>query len=86
MERGTCQTCAFYQTVHNECRFNPPTAALTYSNKKVDDRYYADPPDLSITCFWPKVDADDWCSHWKTALVGGRRKSYAHQLNDGDLE
>ena len=80
MTRGTCATCAFLHTVNNECRFNPPTVvALTSS----DNKYHV-PIDV-IRSHWPKVDANDWCSRWYPAIKDGRRKSYNHMVNDGDV-
>ena len=70
MKRGTCQTCSFYHTVHHQCRYDPPTIM------RIDGQFRSR---------WPNVDADDWCSHWSSAIVGGKRKSYSHQLNDGDV-
>ena len=75
MKRGTCNTCAFFQDVHQECRYNPPTAQISPS-----------PAVNGIVYFWPQVDGNDWCSHWRSALVGGQRKTYNHQINDGHVK
>ena len=82
MTRGTCNTCAFFVDAKGECRYNPPTLVLITPAKEVKSGWNINP---TFKSKWPTVDADDWCSHWKTALVGGRRKTYPHQLNDGDV-
>ena len=71
MKRGTCVTCAFYHMVNHECRYNPPTIM------RIDGEYKSR---------WPKVDNNDWCSHWYGAIMkSGERKHYARQINDGDV-
>ena len=82
LNRGTCATCAYYQTVHNECRYNPPTVVST--TKHSDTLPGVEIP--VIRSHWPKVDNNDWCSHWYGAIMkSGERKNYARQINDGHV-
>ena len=71
MERGTCATCTFFEDVKNQCRYNPPTVQLN-----------PNAAGAHIVSLWPRVDFDDWCSHWKSALVHGQRKTWNRQLNE----
>lgn len=79
MTRGTCATCAFFEDVRQECRFNPPTVVAIAPTQNPTQNAATDSR-------WPAVDSDDWCSHWMSAFVEGRRKTYARQLNDGDVQ
>ena len=81
MKRGTCATCAYFVDARKECRLNPPTI-LVISPRRDTGNY-----GISREKFesgWPTVDGDDWCSHWKTALVGGVRKTNPEQLSEED--
>ena len=72
MKRGTCATCTFFheEARPQECRYNPPTIIFS------GDTFISK---------WPEVDSDDWCAHWISALKDGRRKTYNHMINDGDV-
>ena len=72
IKRGTCATCTYFRTESRpqECRFDPPTVIVV--NGEVKSK-------------WPSVDSDDWCSHWESALIEGRRKTYNRQIDDGDV-
>ena len=72
MTRGTCATCAFFVDAKGECRLNPPTVVVTgIQQPKFHSR-------------WPSVDGDDWCSGWKSGLVGGRHKTNPEQLSEAE--
>ena len=83
MTRGTCATCTFFEDAKGECRLNPPTLILITPAKEIQTGFDLKPRFQSK---WPNVDSDDWCSWWKSALVEGRRKTWNHQLNDGDVK
>ena len=80
MERGTCATCAFFHDVKNECRYDPPTVVSLTSS---DNKYHV-PIDV-IQNHWPKVDNNDWCSHYYHGIINGVRKPYDRMINDGDV-
>lgn len=71
---GTCATCAFLHDVHNECRANPPIPLNIAGTS---------PPRQNSV--WPKVDANDWCGQYVDGRIKGQRKTYARQINDGDV-
>ena len=81
MKRGTCATCAFFEDVKGECRFNPPTLVVTHPVMEANQRFGAKP---KMGSRWPQVDSDDWCSHWQSAIVDGKRKTWNYQLNEED--
>ena len=83
MTRGTCATCTFFEDAKGECRLNPPTPILITPAKEVKAGWNINP---TFKSKWPNVDADDYCGGWKSALVNGRRKTWNHQINDGDVE
>ena len=82
MTRGTCATCTFYHTVYGQCRLNPPTLVVKESQRTPD---IGKSVPAQYESKWPTVDADDWCSGWRSAIVGGRRKNWRNQVNDGDV-
>ena len=73
LKLGTCATCAFFEDVHQECRVNPPRTTVATANG------------LRWTSQWPRVDANDWCGRYYDARIKGQRKTYARQINDGDI-
>lgn len=81
MRRGTCATCAFFVDAKGECRLNPPTPIVIAFQR--DNTTYG-VTHVKSESRWPSVDSDDWCSHFRDAIIGGRRKTWNHQLNDGD--
>ena len=73
LDRGTCATCAFFHDVKKQCYLNPP-------------QVYYDEHEGSYASALPDVDDDDWCAFWTDARVKGQRKTYNHQINDGDVQ
>ena len=69
---GTCSTCSFYRTevYPHQCRANPPQAVV-YEGK--------------IQYVLPEVDDDDFCQWYRSAIIKGRRKNFARQVDDGDI-
>ena len=77
---GTCATCAFFHDVKNECRFNPPQVGQI-----VETSPYSDTIGSKTTSQWPIVDSNDWCGRYYDDRIKGQRKTYARQINDGDV-
>ena len=74
-----CYTCAFYVHGKSECRYNPPTIMIT---RQITDHRLPNP---MIASKWPYVSESDWCGHWRSAMVGDRRKTFPKQVTDGDI-